>query len=367
MFRLMEVLLYTSDMKRMRAFYERAIGLRHDTAGASWTSYPTRGALLALRPVSSGRSPYAEVTFATEDLDSALATLAQHGVKMSGQIQTHGWGRLARFVDPDGNALAIAQPTQPIPMGDGLRLGSAVIHTRDLAAAKAFYHHVLGLKILVDSPWWVEFDGGAATLALRPRAASGNEKEGPGLSFGFRMRDLMDWAEEARERGLHFATAPRDEDWGVFADTNDPDGNEVRFYEPSDEPSVEEELAEDFEDDRAPHQSAIRKPLKKASKASSMVAIKPQYRSKAKPVRKRPSATTTRVASVRGAGPNHTRATPKRTGDEKKAKSKPAIGRLRKAERRTLTRKKTAVASASKGRPVKKRAVTRKTKRGRSR
>jgi len=366
MLRLMEVLLYTSDMKRMRAFYEREIGLRHDTAGASWTSYPTGGALLALRPVTSGRSPYAEVTFATEDLDSALRMLAEHGVKMTGQIKTQGWGRLARLVDPEGNALAIAQPTQPIPMGDGLRLGSAVVHTRDLAAAKAFYHHALGLKILVDSPWWVEFEAGPATLALRPRAVSGDEKEGPGLSFGFRMKDLMDWAEEARERGLHFATAPRDEEWGVFADTNDPDGNEVRFYEPSDEPSVEEELAEDFDDEGAPHQSAIRKPLKKASKASSMVAIKPQYRSKPKPTRKRPSATTTRVSSVRGGGPERTRATPKRTGDEKKTKTKPAIGRLRKAERRTLARKKTAVASASKRKPVK-RAATRKTKRGRSR
>jgi len=195
MLRLMEVLLYTSDMKRMRAFYEREIGLRHDTAGASWTSYPTGGALLALRPVTSGRSPYAEVTFATEDLDSALRMLAEHGVKMTGQIKTQGWGRLARLVDPEGNALAIAQPTQPIPMGDGLRLGSAVVHTRDLAAAKAFYHHALGLKILVDSPWWVEFEAGPATLALRPRAVSGDEKEGPGLSFGFRMtiRVLYGW------------------------------------------------------------------------------------------------------------------------------------------------------------------------------
>ncbi|HET9328751.1 MAG TPA: VOC family protein [Candidatus Eisenbacteria bacterium] len=366
MLRLMEVLLYTSDMKRMRAFYEREIGLRHDTAEANWTSYPTRGALLALRPVSQGHPPHAEITFATEDLESALRTLADRGVKMTGQIQMHGWGRLARFVDPEGNALAVAQPTQPIPMGDGLRLGSAVIHTRDLAAAKAFYHHVLGLKILVDSPWWVEFDGGAASLALRPRAEGGEEKDGPGLSFGFRMSGLMDWAEEARERGLHFATAPRDEDWGTFADTNDPDGNEVRFYEPSGEPTLEEELAEGYEDDGAPHQTAIRKPLKKASKAASLVAIKPRYRSKAKPVRKRPSATTTRVASVRGAGPDRTRATPKRTGDEKKAKGKPAIGRLRKAERRSVVRKKTAVATASKGRPVK-RAAARKPKRGRQR
>src|SRR6266446_5008167 len=100
MFRLMEVLLYTPDMARMRAFYERAIGLRHDSASANWTSYTTRGALLALRSVSEGQSPYGEVTFATDDLEAAVRTLIERGVKVTGQIQAHGWGRLVRFLDP---------------------------------------------------------------------------------------------------------------------------------------------------------------------------------------------------------------------------------------------------------------------------
>lgn len=365
MFRLMEVLLYTPDMARMRAFYERTIGLRYDHAGERWTSYATGGALLGLRPIDSGQSPYAELTFATDDLDAAVQSLRAHAVRMSGAIEKHGWGRLARLLDPEGNALALAQPTRPLPVGDGLRLGSAVIHARDLAAVKAFYHHALGLKLRIDSPWWVEFEAGSAALALRPRPA-GQELEPRGLSFGFRLSGLMEWAEAARTRGLHFATAPRDEDWGVFADANDPDGNEVRFYEPAAEPALEEELAEDFDDEGAPHQAAIRKPIKKASKAASLVAIKPTYRSKPAPRRKRPSATTTRVASVRGMGPDHTRARPKRTGDEKKAKAKPAIGRLKKAERRVAERKKTAVARASKSKPVK-RAAARKAKRGKKR
>jgi predicted enzyme related to lactoylglutathione lyase len=365
MFRLMEVLLYTPDMARMRAFYERAIGLRHEAADDRWTSYPTRGALLALRPVSDGRQPYAEITFATEDLDEAVRLLQERGARLTGQIRTQGWGRLARFLDPEGNALAIAQPTQPVPTGDGLRLGSAVIHTRDLAAAKSFYHHVLGLKIAIDSPWWVELDGGRASLALRPRAAAAAGGDPRNLSFGFRVSGLMDWAERARERGLHFATAPRDEDWGVFADANDPDGNEVRFYEPAEEPALEEELAEEFEDEGVPHQTAIRKPLKKASRAASLVAIKPEYHTQPKPRRKRPSATTQAVAKARGSGPERTRVKPKRTADQKKAKSKPAIGRHGKAERRVIKRKKTAVARASKSKPVKRAA--KKPKRGRKR
>jgi predicted enzyme related to lactoylglutathione lyase len=356
MFRLMEVLLHTPDMERMRAFYERTLGLRHDSAGPHWTAYRTRGALLALRVVDEEESPYAELTLATDDLEAAIATLRERGARGVGEIETHGWGKLVRFMDPEGNALSIARPTRPVGMGDGLQLGSAVIHARDLAAAKAFYHHVLGLKLKVDSPWWVEFEAGEASIALRPRVAAGEHYQGRGISFGFRMRDLMDWAEGARTRGLHFSTAPRDEDWGIFADANDPDGNEVRFYEPDSEPALEEELAEAFEDDDVPHQAGFRKPVNKASKAASRVALKPAYKTKQKGARRRPSATTQAVASVRGAGPDHTRLKPKRTADEKKAKSKPAIGRLKKAERKVMERKKTAVARASKSKPVKRAA-----------
>jgi predicted enzyme related to lactoylglutathione lyase len=359
MFRLMEVLLHTADMDRMRAFYERTLGLRHDSAGPHWTSYRTRGALLALRVLEGEESPYAELTLATDDLEAAIAMLRERGARGIGEIEAHGWGKLVRFMDPEGNALALARPRGPMPMGDGLQLGSAVIHARDLAAAKAFYHHVLGLKIKVDSPWWVEFEAGEANIALRPRVAAGEPHQGRGLSFGFRMRDLMDWAEEARGRGLHFSTAPRDEDWGVFADANDPDGNEVRFYEPAGEPALEEELAEAFEDDDVPHQAGFRKPVNKASKAASRVALKPDYKSQQKRARRRPSATTQAVASVRGAGPDHARLKPKRTADEKKARTKPAIGRLKKAERKVMVRKKTAVARASKSKPVKRAAAPR--------
>jgi predicted enzyme related to lactoylglutathione lyase len=359
MFRLMEVLLHTSDMNRMRAFYERTLGLRYDSAGPQWTSYRTRGALLALRTVDEEESPYAELTLATDDLDEAIAMLRERGARGVGAVETHGWGKLVRFMDPEGNALAIARPSRPVAMGDGLHLGSAVIHARDLAAAKAFYHHVLGLKLRVDSPWWVEFEAGDASIALRPRVAAGEHHQGRGLSFGFRMRDLMEWAERARERGLNFSTAPRDEDWGIFADANDPDGNEVRFYEPESEPALEEELAEAFEDDAAPHQSGFRKPVNKASKAASRVALKPAYKSRTKSARRRPSATTQAVSSVRGAGPEHARLKPKRTADERKAKAKPAIGRLKKAERTVMARKKSAVARASKSKPVKRASASR--------
>jgi hypothetical protein len=96
-----------------------------------------------------------------------------------------------------------------------------------------------------------------------------------------------------------------------------------------------------------------------------MMTLKPNYkRREAAPKRRRPSATTTSVVSVRGAGPEHARLKPKRTADEKKARTKPAIGRDRKAEIRTIATQKTQVARASKRRPVKRGSANSARRRG---
>jgi len=351
------VLIYTPDMKRMRHFYERIVGLSARTVSDSWTAYDTRGALLALRPTRDGQAGHVELTFMTDDLDGASQGLRARGASITGEIQIHGWGRLLRFRDPDGNALALAEPEQAVTEGRGLALGTAIVNTREIAAAKSFYHHVLGLRVAEDSPYWTEFDTGPTRLALHPHPTRGTRPYARPLAFGFAVPGLMDWAEKARGRGLRFATVPRDEDWGLFSDVVDPDGNEVTFFERARPRELEEELAEGFEDDGARPQAGMRKPMKKRSKAASRVAVRPDYKTRASGRRRRPSATTTSVASVRGAGPGRTRLKPRRTADEKKAKTKPAQGRLRKAKDATLAQKKTAVARASKGKPVKRGAA----------
>ena len=154
------------------------------------------------------------------------------------------------------------------------------------------------------------------------------------------------------------------EEFGVYAEAAYPDGRIVVFREPPPPTSLEEELAEAFEDDDAPQRIAIRKPVKKGSATVSMMALKPSYKAKEAPKRRRPSATTRRVASVRGAGPEHTRLRPKKTADEKKARVKPAIGRDRKAEMRTIAIQKRAVARASKRRPVKRASANSARRRG---
>ena len=169
----------------------------------------------------------------------------------------------------------------------------------------------------------------------------------------------MAWVDDMRFRGVN-ASTPHDDGFGLRAEAQDPDGNALAFSEAAAPVALEERLAEPFEEDAAPGRLPIRKPLKKGSKAVSRIAStlglvgkKP----KQEPAKGRTTGSRKRVASVRGAGPSGSRVRPKRTAGSKRARTKPAIGRLRKAERRTLTRKKQAVASASKTRPIKRAAA----------
>jgi len=100
------------------------------------------------------------------------------------------------------------------------------------------------------------------------------------------------------------------------------------------------------------------------------VALRPNYKSK-KAAGARPATEPERsakkldVVSPRGTGPVGSRAKPKTQTDPKRARSRPAVSLRKKAERRTASRKKRAVAKVSKGRPVK-RAATKRTASGRA-
>jgi hypothetical protein len=64
-----------------------------------------------------------------------------------------------------------------------------------------------------------------------------------------------------------------------------------------------------------------------------------------------------RVASERGTGPAGARVKPKKLRDLKRAKTKPAIGRLKKAKDKVMKTKKQSTAQQSRSKPVK-RATT---------
>ncbi len=354
--RLSLVVLFTGDVAGLRRFYETCVGLGVRASSPGWVEFDTGGATLALHAMPEGGRPGVQLRFATARIEARVRELADRGVTVDPPgVETYAWGSLTRLRDPDGNPLMLWQSAQPHVPGNGPGL-TVVLNCADLAKAKAFYQGVLGFTASIDSPWWVQLSVGEAGMGLHPRV------EGPvtekhharPITIGLGVTDLESWCEDARERGLTFTVPPTDRGFGTFADAVDPDGNEVTFRDVPEPETLEERLAEPFEAGDAPRRGAIRKPVKKKATAGSRLVNKPAYRVP-KSARKRPPGTrpAARAASPRGSGPAGTRKTSKRQHDPTSTRTKPAVGRLRKAERRTLERKKVAVATAGKTKPVK--------------
>ncbi len=363
--RLVQIIIFTPDVEALRQFYEEGLGLHPNYAGPNWTSYRTAGATLAIHPVGGVHHREIEVTFDSPDVKGEVESLRKWGLLPAGEVQDQTFGTTVQFRDPDGNLVALRSAGDR-PGDAGPVIGSVVLNVQNLDESVAFYGERLGLAPSYVSPHWVEFEAGGVRLAVHKRSSSLHRPlhAAQPVAFGFETLDLDAWVAEIRDRDVHFQTPPIEQDFGLYAEAVDPDGNVVVFRETAPPGTIEDELAEPYDEDVATHQVAIRKPVKKGSKAVSRLVLRPEYHVARTSAKKRPSGTTRPVTSMRGAGPERTRLKPKRTADERKTKVKPAIGRLRKAEMRTATRQRSARASASKSRPVKRASAGRGKARG---
>jgi len=367
--RLSYVVIFTGDVAGMRRFYEDQVGLAVREQSPEWVAFDTAGATLALRAAPEGARRGVQFTFATSDLEARVQELLAQGAAIDPPgIVSSPWGRTISLADAEGTALTLWEAPQLPAAGTGPAL-SAAINCRDMDGQKHFYRDVLGLAATHDSPWWVQLVAGGASLGLHPRGDAGGEgHHARPVTVGLSVEDLAPWHEERSALGLRFTAPPSDRGYGVYADAVDPDGNPVTFREApgkdTEPETLEEQLAEPFESDAVPARTGMRKPVHKRARATSRVAIKPEYQSAPRtPRRRRAAKSATRVASPRGTGPAGTRQKPKRAHDTKRARAKPAIGRLRKAERRTFKSQKQAIAGASKAKPVKRASRARPAKR----
>lgn len=374
--RLLYAITFTSDIEEMKRYYRDALGLPVDSETPYWVSFRTGPTRFALMTVHPNLQREIELCFESHDIEDDVDALKARGLAFADTITEQAFGRIIHARDPEGTLVTLLQPNggsgSDDDETDGPVLHHAIVNCRDIGAAKHFYRERWGLHARSDSDGWVEFEVGGAGLALHMRAGEGGAEQhhAQPVTLTFAVEGLPEWADEARKRGVRFIQAPMDEGWGLMADAVDPDGNVIVLREPPAPASIEEELAEAYEDDDSPHIAAIRKPIQKGSKAVSRVALRPGYKSKKKET-SRPAAEPNGrskkldVVSPRGTGPAGSRAKPKTKTDPKRARSRPGASMRKKAERRTASRKKRAVARVSKGRPVK-RAATKRTKSGRA-
>jgi len=370
--RLAYVIIFTGDMAGMRRFYEDGVGLVAREHSPEWVEYDTSGATLALHAMPDPGRRGVQLRFATGDIETRVKELSGLGARFEPpQIERFPWGKLAYLWDPEDNHLTLWKPSEPHDPGPGPGAGpglSAVVNCLDMDAQKRYYRDTLGFAATFESSSWVRLATGDAGLGLHSQtggAVRTGSHHGRGITIGLAVPDLTAWLEESAVRGLSFTSPPSDRGFGTFTAAADPDGNPVTFREAPEPETLEEQLAEPFEDDGAPGRTAIRKPVSKRAKATSRVATRPQYRA-AKPAakRRRVSKKPASVASPRGTGPAGTRKKPKRKHDPKRAGTKPATGRRKKAERRTFKSQKQAIAGASRRKPVKRASRARPKKRG---
>jgi catechol 2,3-dioxygenase-like lactoylglutathione lyase family enzyme len=403
--RLLHVISFTTDLEQSKRFYRDGIGLSVGADTPFMVNFSTDGTGLVLLAVSPTQRREVELCFESEQVAASVEALRSRGVEFIDELRALEFGSVIHFRDPEGNLLSLLQPgsgakqtaserealaaaksggepeaTQTslalaeVPPGraSGPALSTAIVNARDLTAARGYYGHLLALRVSVDSPSWVQYDTGDIRLALysrRDRNAVELHHTQP-VSFGFTVDRLEEWVDQARTRDVKFLSVPADEGFGLTAEIVDPEGNIVVVREPMSEETLEERLAEAWEDE-VPHQIAMRSPVRKATRHSSWVATKPEYKAGKKADKpKHPVESdddeelalperAKRVPSARGAGPVRSRMKPKNLSDPERVRTRPAIGRLKKAEARTLETAKKAAAERSKGKPVKRAASKR--------
>ncbi|HXP87385.1 MAG TPA: VOC family protein [Bryobacteraceae bacterium] len=116
-------------------------------------------------------------------------------------------------------------------------LNHAMIYTRDVSRALAFYHGLLGLTVLeeVRGPdrlvyARLKLPSGAATIALH-LLAPGEELNTGGVRLYFEVRDLDKLCRKLEADGAKFSKLPTVMPWGwKHAYLDDPDGHEISLY-----------------------------------------------------------------------------------------------------------------------------------------
>lgn len=118
-----DVYYNVENMERAVAFYRDVLGMRVLDSNPWWTSLECFGARIGLhgnegRPlVSTPRDPHgastgahtgATLTLRSTDLDADIEYLGRNGVAIV-STSNSPWGRIAVFLDTEGNALKLMQ------------------------------------------------------------------------------------------------------------------------------------------------------------------------------------------------------------------------------------------------------------------
>lgn len=105
----------------------------------------------------------------------------------------------------------------------------------DLPRARAFYEQVLGLQSTAvfehEGRHWIEYDLGAATLAITNMSAEKWKPSSDGPCVALEVADFAAAVAHLRAAGVPFQLEPMDSGVCRLAVVSDPDGNAVTIHQ----------------------------------------------------------------------------------------------------------------------------------------
>lgn len=104
------LVVWVTDMKRAKAFYEDVLGLSVGYESDTWTEIraPESSTYIGLHFTTQTPGNGTEISFLVDDIEEAATNLKKKGVKFVSEIVQAAPGkRVVHFVDPDGNPLSL--------------------------------------------------------------------------------------------------------------------------------------------------------------------------------------------------------------------------------------------------------------------
>ena len=100
-----------SDMDKALEFYGDTLGLDIEQQEDDWSMVVAGSVRIGLNgrdSETSGGDGGAVIAFAvSDDIEAAISELSSAGVEIAGDVSEHPWGKVATFLDPDGNELQL--------------------------------------------------------------------------------------------------------------------------------------------------------------------------------------------------------------------------------------------------------------------
>jgi predicted enzyme related to lactoylglutathione lyase len=100
-----------ANLDRAVEFYQKVLGIEPLFHREDWAEFKLEGQRFALKKETLlQKRDGATVYFMAKPIQKFIDRLEGFGAKILGSVETHSYGKLARFKDPEGNIFGLYEP-----------------------------------------------------------------------------------------------------------------------------------------------------------------------------------------------------------------------------------------------------------------